>query len=187
MALLICLVAGCKPDANAGLPRDPGLQQEDFGLGIGLGLSREEALKRAADYPGTAEVLVLSREELNALESGPAANLRTDRVILLCDPQADSPAQPEPGLAVGEIRAYLPGQQASVLVLLEQPVVKLNPAAATKLLGPPWRSSTDAEGNEHKIWQFAGAVDNKDQLQFTMSFRASGEAFALALKLSRDQ
>jgi hypothetical protein len=179
--LVLILTAGCNR-----LPPDPGLLTEDFGTGISLYTHVSEA--RSAASSNTAEVHVLSADELAT--QNPYAEYDKERDLVLALYTPTEAVDAAAGVAVEQItqlRFYLAAPANSQLSFAGEPLAQISADEMEQLLGTPVnRTSGGSDGAIHLSYRFryqvpAGEPDSRHALKLTTSHTPSGNCFALEL------
>jgi hypothetical protein len=168
LALALCLsavVAACKGPAD---PPDPGLLGEDFGAGVKLLSSADEA--HAAEGSGKAGVLVdaLTTDEL--LQAAPYDGLgKQDQVLAVVAPPPAGVTANAPAV-VTELRCYVAQSEESSVTLLKRQLSGMSIEQAQEILGSKG-TLTESGAATHVEFRFADKSHPQLKLALMLSFR----------------
>lgn len=177
--VIVLVIGVCLSACNGSkLPGDPGLQGEDFGIGIRLGIPMDSAREIAQHEADSLEIMVLSRDEL-ASQSPYDLRSSTGDLVLAVYTGIDGG---EDGPAIEELRCYLADPEDSHLTLLGSKAALLSASDVIDMLGQPLQRTETSEGEIHLAYRF-GLVERKDVLELVTSHMIGGPCFAVALSL----
>ena len=181
--IMLILLAGCP--SRPRLPDDPGLTNEDFGLGITLGMPAETAATAAEDATG-CEVSVVSREELNKHAPYDSTENVHDRVLVIHTEGlgfAENTNAAGEVDAVDDIRCYLADPGESVVKLGGTEAALLTEDHAVERYGQPVQRTETGDSETHLTYYFAIDQQPKQMIELVLSFHHGGYCFALAASL----
>jgi hypothetical protein len=193
LVVLLWLAVSCQRPGPQ-LPADPGLAQDDLGIGLALGTSLTTAREVATSLRSKVELHVLTREELNQQSPFESQTGAQDVVLALYTASSEEEA-PAPGpLATGtvdEVRCYLAADAAhSVVKLLGRPAATLTPELATSVFGQPRITVTSPDGQLHCYFYFPYQAESQGTkrsswiVKLILSFTPLGRCYACALSLA---
>jgi hypothetical protein len=182
---LVALTACPQRDKH---PADPGMQNDDLGIGISLGMDVSAARDKS---PAGVTVWVITKEELG--QRNPYAESSSgDVVIALYTAAPADVAAFAPGISyntVTELRCYLGPPDNTRIKLQGKLAFELTPEKVTAMLGEPAGRTTDSNGATHLVYRFAPPDDAGASgasgygAELVSSHGADGACFALSLKL----
>jgi len=187
LSLVLVSLAAC-PQRDKH-PADPGLQSDDLGIGLSLGMDVSEARDKS---PAGVTVWVITKEELGRQNNPFAESSGGDVVIALYTEAPADVAAFAPGAVyntVTELRCYLGPPDNTRIKLQGKPAFELNPEDVTAMLGEPVGRTTDSNGATHLVYRFAPPDDADASdvsgygAELVSSHGADGACFALSLKL----
>jgi hypothetical protein len=158
------LLAGCRPAAPPALP---GLATEDFGSGIKL-LSSGDDARAAGDAAGRIRLQCLNAVDL-AQAQPYSSDAQQDLVVAVTGkPPAQAPGAPDD--CVIELRCYIAVSPDSRATLLGHPLSGMQPEDAEQFLGKP-QTVTNAPDATHLEYAFSDPGQPNLKLGLMLSFR----------------
>lgn len=193
LLLLSLLLSGCDTTSRLQLDADPGLLQDDLGIGIKLGQPASEARKLSEAGKSATVIEVLTQEELNQRNPYAEHDPQQDLILAVYEADPGDGSQSSSCLnydSICRISSYLANPVKSQLTLLGKPVARLNAMQAEELLGEPYERRPANDGQMHLYYYYALPTDNQElheprkwALNLVLSFTPDGACYAIALSI----
>jgi hypothetical protein len=177
-ALVLGVVAVVTVRRPPGLPQSPGIEGEDFGCGIALGMEAEAVQAALGQLPPGVSGALLTREELAGRDPYSEATPGKDLLIVIPG-QEEGSAQT---VAIA-LKAYLSDPATSKLQLQGRRAAELIPDTMRELYGMPRSTSTGSDGATHLTYHFAGTLEPGRVYELVTSHGSDGACYAISLSL----